>query len=56
MNDCMECRWALPSVSDDPDEGVVLKCRRYPPQLLVLNGELAQASPDAVTRCGEFTA
>jgi hypothetical protein len=47
--------WSTPTVSDITEEGPLLKCRRFPPGLLVLDGEIVQALPDASNPCGEFS-
>ena len=50
--DCGGCLHATPTVTDDDD--VTMKCRRYPPVLFILDGELTQTFPDAYMRCGEY--
>jgi len=49
---CEGCRYAQPVVTQS--ENVILECYRYPAQLLVWEGEVFQAHPDAVYRCGEY--
>jgi hypothetical protein len=49
---CVGCRYAQPVVTQS--ENVILECYRYPAQLLVWDGEIMQAHPDAVYRCGEY--
>jgi len=49
---CDNCFYALPTVGDDGIPNV--KCRRYPPSLLQIDGEVNQVYPDAVHRCGEY--
>ena len=52
---CDECVYSVLSVSDREDEVVVLKCRRYPPTLMMgSDDEIVQSFPDAIDRCGEF--
>jgi hypothetical protein len=52
---CDGCTYAALSVSDREEEFVVLKCRRYPPVLMLdSNDEILQSFPDATDRCGEF--
>ena len=41
-------------MSDNVSDGLILKCVRYPPVLLVINEEAIQTRPDAVGWCGEF--
>jgi hypothetical protein len=50
--DCDGCMFAFPTVTDDED--VILKCRRFPPVLLVADNQPVQMFPDAVNRCGEY--
>jgi hypothetical protein len=52
--DCSTCQHSRPTLTDPPEEPI-LKCHRYPPVLLVLNGELLQSWPDAVEPCGEYS-
>ncbi len=54
MNDCSTCVFSEPTISDDPDEGPLLKCLRYPPSLLWMGDHMVQANPDASARCGEY--
>lgn len=42
---CATCNYAAPSLSDIPDEGPILLCRRNPPQVVVLDGEVVQVWP-----------
>jgi len=49
---CDGCIYCLPTVTDDGD--ITTKCRRYPPVLLVQNGEIIQTFPDASDKCGEY--
>lgn len=51
---CEGCFYALPTVTDDQD--ITMKCRRYPPVIVVLNDEPVQMRPDATDRCGEYKA
>lgn len=52
---CMNCRFSRPALSDEDNE-LMLKCHRYPPVLLVLDGDVIQAYPDAAEWCGEWRA
>lgn len=62
MEECASCIHSEPAVLDGIDENkgekvVVLKCYRYPAQLMVdEDGMITQANPEAVHICGEFTA
>lgn len=57
MNTCATCRHSTPVLSDEPAEGPILKCRRYPPVIFIdADGELGQTSPDATDVCGEWLA
>ena len=52
---CADCRYAELGVNDD---GPMVECRRYPPQLFVLyDDEASQAWPQMASDgwCGEFT-
>lgn len=49
---CGGCDFAMPVISDDGKP--IVKCRRYPPTQLVLNGDIVQSFPDAAERCGEY--
>lgn len=52
--DCVSCVYAVAGLSDEPDEGLLLKCHRYPPVQLVLDGDIVQSFPDAEEPCGEY--
>jgi hypothetical protein len=52
VESCVGCRYAQPVVTQS--ENVILECYRYPAQILVWEGEIFQAHPDAVYRCGEY--
>lgn len=52
---CANCNYAQPAISDEPDEGPLWKCHRYPPTLLVVDDEIIQAFPDADEVCGEHS-
>jgi hypothetical protein len=52
--ECAQCRFSRPTISDNPEEGPILKCHRYPPTLMVIDDEVIQAYPDANEWCGEF--
>lgn len=54
MDECIGCIHA--HMDMDGMEDILLKCRRYPPQVLVVDGEVAQTFPDANQRCGEYSA
>lgn len=49
---CSGCYFSVPTVTDD--EQLTTKCRRYPPALVMVNGDLMQAFPDASHICGEY--
>lgn len=51
--DCSTCNYSAPTIGDDSEP--VLKCRRFPPVLFVLDGQPTQAFPDAVDPCGEHS-
>jgi hypothetical protein len=55
MSECATCKHSEPVLSDIETEGPLLKCRRYPPTVLVLDGEVIQAFPDASDPCGEWS-
>ncbi len=52
---CSNCSHSVVSFFEAED-GPTLTCRRYPPQIFVLDGEPTQASPDVGTDhwCGEW--
>lgn len=50
---CANCIHSTPVLSDHPHEGPILKCHRYPPVLIILDGDVSQAHPDAYEVCGE---
>ena len=52
--DCQVCVHSRPVISDVAAEGPLLKCYRYPPVLVVINGEPVQLHPDADESCGEW--
>lgn len=52
--DCTNCRFSRPSISDIPEESLILKCHRYPPTLLVDGDGLLQSFPSADEWCGEW--
>jgi hypothetical protein len=54
MNFCSNCSFSRPTISDEPTEGPILKCHRYPPQLFILDESVTQAFPDATDACGEW--
>lgn len=49
--DCTGCKFAFPMISDDD---LVIKCRRYPPQIYVVDDVVCQTFPDTHHRCGEY--
>ncbi len=49
---CEGCFYAVPTVLDDDDVG--MKCHRYPPTIVVYEGEMTQVTVDAINRCGEY--
>lgn len=49
---CSNCYYARPVVGDEDQP--LFKCYRYPAVLIVINGEVNQALPDAVDWCGEW--
>jgi hypothetical protein len=51
---CEGCVYANPAISDIEEEGPLMFCHRYPPQLFILDGELTQAYPQALNGCGEY--
>lgn len=55
---CATCKHAVMSTPADPNETPRLKCRRYPPTVLVNfhlgHGDIIQAFPDADETCGEY--
>lgn len=55
MKSCSNCQHSVLGFSDVESEGPLLKCHRYPPTLLVVAGEIAQAFPDAYEVCGEHS-
>lgn len=52
--DCNTCRFSYPLISDNPDQGPIMKCRRFPPQIFVHDGDVTQGYPDAHDGCGEW--
>lgn len=52
---CATCRHSRPVLSDIEEEGPLLKCHRYPAQMLVVDGDVIQAQPDADEPCGEWS-
>lgn len=52
---CSNCNYSRPAISDDPDEGPILKCHRYPPVMFVIDDEVNQSFPDAYEICGEHS-
>jgi hypothetical protein len=56
MDQCGTCRHAHISFDPDDPEQPTMECRRYPPQVFVLNDEPAQAFPsiDSDMSCGEW--
>lgn len=52
---CQTCEFAEPTV--DEDDGPGLECRRFPPQILVVDGHPMRAFPgvDASDWCGEWS-
>lgn len=51
---CATCCHSRPTISDVESEGPLLKCVRYPPTVVVLDGVLLGVQPDADEPCGEF--
>lgn len=49
---CEGCVYAHVTIMENNEP--VMRCRRYPPQLFVQDGEICQAFPDAWRRCGEY--
>ena len=51
---CSDCAYADPAVGDD--DSVFVRCRRFPPYLIVLNGQPIVAWPqvDSEGWCGEW--
>ncbi len=54
VKDCSTCVFSEPMISDEENEGPLLKCLRYPPTLMRIGQELIQVNPDANTKCGEY--
>lgn len=58
IDGCVNCRYSR--VDHEPDQGFddgpLLRCHRYPPTLVVIDGEPAQILPDvrADDWCGEY--
>ncbi len=52
---CGTCRYGEPGITAD-DEQLILECRRYPPQLFVVNGDVARTWPQMQSHdwCGEW--
>lgn len=59
VDNCVDCVYAVNEIYKDEDNPEVplklLSCRRYPPVIFVLNGEVFQEFPNANRRCGEFS-
>lgn len=53
---CSTCEFADPGVGDEGE--LLVHCRRFPPQLFVLDGETTQAwpQPHHGDWCGEYRA
>lgn len=51
--DCTGCIYAKVTF-DDEDGMPLMKCRRYPPTIVIFADEIAQSFPDAHERCGEY--
>lgn len=51
---CVDCRHSRPVIADN-DRDPLLKCYRYPPQLVVLDSEVTQVLLDANEPCGEWS-
>lgn len=54
IDSCDTCRFARPTISDNPNEGPILKCHRHPPIIINLDGDVVQTNPDAGDWCGEY--
>ena len=54
MSECTSCAHCHPIITEG--ESLVEECRRYPPQVFILEGEFTQSFPNAGERCGEFKA
>lgn len=52
--ECATCYYSRAVISDEEDEGPILKCHRFPPLLFVFEDEIIQAFPDADEWCGEY--
>lgn len=53
--DCAVCVHSQPAISDDPNEGPLLWCHRYPPQVLITDDEVQAVFPPAMEPCGEWS-
>ena len=49
---CEGCIYEVLTITDDNEPHT--KCKRFPPTLLVQDGEIIQTFPDASDRCGEY--
>ena len=55
MNEeCSVCIFSRVAVSSVEEEGPLLKCHRYPPVVIVFDGDVTQTLPDAEEWCGEW--
>lgn len=54
---CPTCRWSNPVLSDIEEEGPLLNCQRYPPQLFAFEDQVTQAWPKMEDGdwCGEYS-
>lgn len=52
---CDTCRHASPAIADDGQD-LLLHCRRYPPTIIVVDGDVAQTWPtmQGTDTCGEW--
>jgi hypothetical protein len=60
MGSCADCRYSQIDHDDDGsfEDGPLLRCHRFPPQLLALDGDVAQSWPNVTETdwCGEHAA